>query len=73
MSTKSTIYFTNNFHLYKEVFDEENVYLTIENFEDLSINIYSTKKNGDLPRSVTIKLDQNVFKEIIKQYSKERK
>ncbi|MEL6578591.1 MAG: hypothetical protein AAFQ14_02475 [Cyanobacteria bacterium J06621_12] len=33
MSTKSSIVYGNSFHLYKECFDEENVYLELESVE----------------------------------------
>ena len=33
MSTKSSIAYGNNFHLYKECFDEENIYLELESVE----------------------------------------
>ena len=69
MSTKSTIHFTENYHLYQEVFDDKHVYLDIENFEDLTLKVYKKNSKGDVARRLSIKIDENVFKEIIEKYA----
>lgn len=69
MSTKSTIHFTENYHLYQEVFDNEHVYLDIENFDGLSLKINKLENKNDVSRILSLKIDEKVFKSIIKKYS----
>jgi len=69
MSTKSTIHFTENYHLYQEVFDNEHVYLDIENFDGLSLKINKLKNKNDVSRILSLKIDEKVFKSIIEKYS----
>ena len=65
MSTKSTIHFTENYHLYQEVFDNEHVYLDIENFDGLSLKINKLENKNDVSRILSLKIDEKVFKSII--------
>jgi hypothetical protein len=69
MSTKSTIHFTENYHLYQEVFDNEHVYLDIENFDGLSLKINKLENKNDVSRILSLKIDEKVFKSIIEKYS----
>ena len=60
MSTKSTIQYETDkgsqqgFHLYKEVFDEDNVYLELQGFQFESST--SVELSGDGLPSLTVKL-----------------
>lgn len=69
MSTKSTIHFTEDYHLYQEIFDSKNVYLDIENFEGLSLKINKIQNKNDVSRILSLKINESIFKEIIAKYN----
>lgn len=54
MSTKSTICYGDNFHFYKDCFDEENVYLSLETINNISI------ENGVVTIAIPLEIWQNI-------------
>jgi len=65
MSTKETIIFNKDFSLYKELFDEENIFLSFENSE---IEYISTRNYN----KITLKIPIELFKLIISEYEKNK-
>lgn len=68
MSTKSTIHFNKNYHLYQEVFDDKNIYLTLDNFEDLKLNVTKATATGNILGNITIKIEKDQLLEIAEKY-----
>jgi len=65
MSTKDIIIFNKDFSLYKELFDEENIFLSFENSE---IEYISTRNYN----KITLKIPIELFKLIISEYEKNK-
>ena len=58
MSTKSTIFHNNKLHFYKDVFDEESVYLDLYDIEEASIQIFTNYSSNDKKNKITIPFPQ---------------
>jgi hypothetical protein len=67
MSTKSTIFHNNKLHFYKDVFDEESVYLDLYDIEEASIQIFTNYSSNDKKNKITIKIEKKDFQSIIEK------
>ena len=69
MSTRSTISHSDDYHLYSEVFDQDNVWLELDTVTDVSLSITKlTKpdKDGDLYRCLRMAIPVKVWQGIVK-------
>ena len=62
MSTKSSIYHNKDIHFFQDCFDDDNVYIEADGYDDVFIN----KNEGCF--KITLKLDKKVFEEICKKH-----
>lgn len=62
MSTKIQIYSDNKHFLYEDCFEEENVYLELENLTNFSFSI------NNLNSKVTLSFNKNDFEILCKKY-----
>ena len=68
MSTKFTIYDSNNVHMYGDVFDSENITLSITNPNFLNLSIINDKSSGIKNQHVNIKINKIDLEKICKEY-----
>jgi hypothetical protein len=65
MSTKATIFHNESFHFYKDVFDNENVYLEFYDLEEASIKIFPKYTDIKQKNKITIKILKKDFQSIV--------
>lgn len=68
MSTKFTIYTSNNVHMYGDVFDSENISLSITNPDFVNLSIINDKSLGIKNQHVNIKINKIDLEKICKEY-----
>ncbi len=64
MSTKSSLCYDENYHIYKEIFDNKNIYLELSNLNSIDLNIENNKS------LITISLDIEIFKKLLSDINK---
>tara|TARA_Y100000310_G_scaffold303932_1_gene342660 strand:+ start:267 stop:533 length:267 start_codon:yes stop_codon:yes gene_type:complete len=69
MSTRSTISHSDDYHLYSEVFDLDNVWLELDTVVDASLSITELSKSGEdreLYRCLRMAIPVKVWRDIVK-------
>lgn len=70
MSTKATIFHNNKLHFYKDVFDEDNIYLELYDVDEASIEIFKKYESNEQKNKITFKILKKDFKDIINRANK---
>lgn len=65
MSTKLTISYNKDYHLYQETFDDKNIYIELKNIKF----DYSNKHNES---NINISIDHELWKTIMSEYEKNK-
>jgi len=65
VSTKITIIRKDNYHLYKECFDDDSIYISIDDAES---KIETISKEGKIHTTTVIRLSSDMIEEISSSY-----
>lgn len=67
MSTKSSISHSEEHHLYRECFENNNVHLTLDNVKNLKVYTYENMKKG-VVTSATMSIPIDIWRQIVKEW-----